>query len=163
MANGIWEDRRENVREDRSRSSGGNPGRGPVISVPQPTTTRWPASRGISGVPPSAGAMPRQSPPSPPGRAEILAAYDDLRERTRTQGDTVALGPAYQETLTRHSALLKTGRGLPRPAGRLRFPAGRTRRYRAQGSRRLRGSPYTGATPPARGHDALRASDQAGG
>ena len=29
------------------------------------TTTRWPASRGISGAPPSAGAMPRRSPPSP--------------------------------------------------------------------------------------------------
>ena len=41
------------------------PRAGPVISVRRPTTTRWPASRGISGVPPSAGAMPRQSPPSP--------------------------------------------------------------------------------------------------
>ena len=64
MANGIWEDRRENVREDRSRSSGETQGE-PVISAPQPTTTRWPASRGISGAPPSAGAMPRRSPPSP--------------------------------------------------------------------------------------------------
>ena len=28
MADGIWEDRRENVREDRSRSPGESPGRG---------------------------------------------------------------------------------------------------------------------------------------
>ena len=41
------------------------------------------------------------------GRQQVLAAYDDLRERTRSQGDAVALGPAYRETLTRHGVLLK--------------------------------------------------------
>ena len=41
------------------------------------------------------------------GREEVLAAYDDLRERTRAEGDSVALGEAFQETLTRHAALLK--------------------------------------------------------
>ena len=41
------------------------------------------------------------------GRREVLASYDDLRERTRAEGDTVALGGAFQETLTRHAVLLK--------------------------------------------------------
>ena len=41
------------------------------------------------------------------GRRQVLAAYDDLRERTRTEGDAVALGGAFRETLIRHGALLK--------------------------------------------------------
>ena len=41
------------------------------------------------------------------GRREILAAYDDLREQTRAEGDAVALSGAYRETLTRHAVLLK--------------------------------------------------------
>ena len=41
------------------------------------------------------------------GRRQVLAAYDDLREGTRTQGDAVALGRAFQETLTHHAILLK--------------------------------------------------------
>ena len=41
------------------------------------------------------------------GRREVLAAWDALRERTRVDGDTVALGAAYRETLARHGTLLK--------------------------------------------------------
>ena len=41
------------------------------------------------------------------GRRQVLATYDDLRERTRAEGDAVALGGAYSETLTRHAVLLK--------------------------------------------------------
>ena len=41
------------------------------------------------------------------GRREILAAYDDLRERARAEGDVVALGGVFRETLTRHGVLLK--------------------------------------------------------
>ena len=41
------------------------------------------------------------------GRRQVLAAYDDLRERTRIEGDAVALGGPFQETLTRHAVLLK--------------------------------------------------------
>ena len=40
-------------------------------------------------------------------RREVLAAYDDLREQTRAEGDAVALSGAYRETLTRHAVLLK--------------------------------------------------------
>ena len=41
------------------------------------------------------------------GRREVLASYDDLRMRTRDEGDAVALGGAFRETLTRHAVLLK--------------------------------------------------------
>ena len=38
---------------------------------------------------------------------EVLAAWDELRERTRDEGDAVALSPAFRETLDRHGALMK--------------------------------------------------------
>ena len=41
------------------------------------------------------------------GRREVLSAYDDLRERTRAEGDAVALGGDFRETLARHAVLLK--------------------------------------------------------
>ena len=40
-------------------------------------------------------------------RGEVMAAWDELRERARDEGDTVALGPAFRETLDRHGALMK--------------------------------------------------------
>ena len=40
-------------------------------------------------------------------RSEVLAAWGQLRERTRAEGGTVALSPAFRETLDRHAALLK--------------------------------------------------------
>ena len=43
-------------------------------------------------------------------RAEVLAAWDALRERTRADGDAVALSPAFRETLDRHGALMKQAR-----------------------------------------------------
>ena len=43
-------------------------------------------------------------------RAEVLAAWDELRERTRAEGDAVALSPAFRETLDRHGALMKQAR-----------------------------------------------------
>ena len=51
------------------------------------------------------------------GRREVLAAYDDLRERTRAVGDAVALGGAFRETLARHGMLLKQAEAFrARPA-----------------------------------------------
>ena len=106
MANGIWEDRRENVREDRSRSSGETQGGAGDIRAAANDNVLARIARDIRRT--AFGWRHAQAVSTfAAGRAEILAAYDDLRERTRTQGDTVALGPAYQETLTRHSALLK--------------------------------------------------------
>ena len=55
-------------------------------------------------------------------RAEVLAAWDELRERTRDEGDTVALSTAFRETLDRHCALMKqvsAFRGRPRTFERL--------------------------------------------
>ena len=40
-------------------------------------------------------------------RAEVLTAWDELRERTRDQGDAVALSPAFRQTFDRHGALMK--------------------------------------------------------
>ena len=41
------------------------------------------------------------------GRQEVVAAWDELRERSRAKGDAVALGDVYRETLDRHAALLR--------------------------------------------------------
>ena len=40
-------------------------------------------------------------------RGEVMAAWDELRARTREEGDAVALSPAFRETLDRHGALMK--------------------------------------------------------
>ena len=40
-------------------------------------------------------------------RSEVLAAWGQLRERTRAEGGTVALSPAFRETLDSHAALLR--------------------------------------------------------
>ena len=106
MADGVWEDQREHVREDNSRSiretreeplearpAANDNALARIARDIRRTAFGWRHAQAVSTF--------------AAGREEILAAYDDLRERTRTQGDTVALGPAYQETLTRHSALLK--------------------------------------------------------
>ena len=59
MADGIWQDNRENVQEERSRSPA-KPGARRVISAQLQTTTPWLASRGMSGALPSAGVTPRR-------------------------------------------------------------------------------------------------------
>ena len=43
-------------------------------------------------------------------RADVIAAWDELREQMRDQGDAVALSPAFRETLDRHGALMKQAR-----------------------------------------------------
>ena len=40
-------------------------------------------------------------------RTRVLSAWDDLRQRTRADGDAVALSPAFRETLDRHGALMR--------------------------------------------------------
>ena len=40
-------------------------------------------------------------------RAAVMAAWDGLRERARSEGEAVALSPAFRETLDRHGALMK--------------------------------------------------------
>ena len=40
-------------------------------------------------------------------RTQVLTEWDELRERTRTEGHAVALSPAFRKTLDRHGALIK--------------------------------------------------------
>ena len=106
MADGVWEERRESIREDRSRSPGEAQGAAGDIRAAandnalariardvRRTSFGWRHARTVAAFADS--------------RSQVLAAYDDLRERTRAEGDAVALGGAYLETLTRHAVLLK--------------------------------------------------------
>ena len=106
MADGVWEDRRESAWEDRSRSPGEARGEAGDIRAAandnalariardvRRTSFGWRHARTVAAFADS--------------RRQVLAAYDDLRERTRIEGDAVALSGAYRETLTRHAVLLK--------------------------------------------------------
>ena len=107
MADDAWEDRQEHiVKEGRHRADG--------IDVQAPDRARAAANdnalvriaRDVQrtafvwrhGAAVDAFAAVRQ---------EVLADWDDLRARTRAEGDAVALGDVYRETLDRHAALLK--------------------------------------------------------
>ena len=106
MADGIWEDRRENVREDRSRSPGKAQGEAGDIRAPANDNALARIARDVRRT--AFGWRHAQTVAAfADGRRQVLAAYDELRERTRTQGDAVALGGAFRETLTRHAMLLK--------------------------------------------------------
>ena len=106
MADGIWQDRRENVREDRSRSAGEGQGEVGDIRAAANDNALARIARDVRRT--VFGWRHAQAVGSfVDGRRQVLAAYDDLRERTRVEGDAVALGGAYQETLTRHAVLLK--------------------------------------------------------
>ena len=97
------------------------------------------------------------------GRRQVLAAYDDLRDRTCTQGDVVALSGAYRETLTRHAVLLKQAaafRARPDDFASLLAQRGGIGRKELDA---FEETPCPCTSAPARGHDAARASDQAGG
>ena len=104
MADGVWEERREGIREDRNRYPGEVQGEdiraaahnNALVLIARDvrrTAFGWRHAQTVAAF--------------ADGRRQVLAAYDDMRERTRSQGDAVALGPAYHETLTRHAVLLK--------------------------------------------------------
>ena len=106
MADGIWEERRENVREDRGRSPGEAQGEAGDIRAAANDNTLARIERDVRRT--AFGWRHAQTVAAfADGRREILAAYDHLRERTRIEGDAVALSGAYRETLTRHAVLLK--------------------------------------------------------
>ena len=106
MAGDIWEERRENVREDRSRSPGEGQGEVGDIRAAANDNALARIARDVRRA--AFGWRHAQAVGSfVDGRRQVLAAYDDLRERTRIEGDAVALGGAFQETLTRHAVLLK--------------------------------------------------------
>ena len=106
MADGIWQDRRENVREAKSRSSGETQGETGKVRAAANDNALARIARDIRRT--AFGWRHAQAVSAfVDGREKVLAAYDDLRERTRTQGDTVALSWAFQETISRHAVLLK--------------------------------------------------------
>ena len=106
MADGVWQDRRESAREDRSRSPGETQGEAGGIHAAANDNTLARIARDVRRT--TFGWRHAQTVSTfVDGRREVLAAYDDLRERTRIEGDAVALSGAYRETLTRHAALQK--------------------------------------------------------
>ena len=106
MADGIWEDRREDVREDRSRSPGEAQGEAGEVRAAANDTALARIARDVRRT--AFGWLHAQTVAAfADGRRHVLAAYDELRERTRIEGDAVALSGAYGETLTRHAVLLK--------------------------------------------------------
>ena len=106
MADGVWKDRREYVREDNSGSIRETQGEPSEVRAAANDNALARIARDIRRT--AFGWRHDQAVSTfAAGHRQVLAAYDDLRERTRTQGDTVALGGAYQETLSRHAALLK--------------------------------------------------------
>ena len=106
MAEGVWEDRRESAWEDRSRSSGETRGETGEVRAAANDNTLARIARDVRRT--AFGWRHAQTVSTfVDGRREVLAAYDDLRERTRIEGDAVALSGAYRETLTRHAVLQK--------------------------------------------------------
>ena len=109
MADGAWQDRREEVRREANQPAGetedGTAGVPKVRTAANDnalariardvrrTAFGWRHARTVAAF--------------ADGRREVLAAWDALRERARDEGDAVALGREFQETLTRHAALLK--------------------------------------------------------
>ena len=106
MADGVWEDRRESAWEDRSRSSGDTRDETGEVRAAANDNALARIARDVRRT--AFGWRHAQTVSTfVDGHRQVLAAYDDLRERTRTQGDAVALSGAYRETLTRHAVLLK--------------------------------------------------------
>ena len=106
MAAGKWENRRENVEEDRSRSAGETQAEAGQGRAAANDNTLARIARDIRRT--AFGWRHAQAVSTfAAGRRQVLAAYDELRERTRAEGDSVALGRAFRETLNRHAVLLK--------------------------------------------------------
>ena len=106
MADGVWENRREHVREDNSRSF--RETRGEPLET-HPVANDNALARIARDIRRTAfGWRHAQTVVSfVDGRRQVLAAYDELRERTRAEGHSVALSGTFRETLTRHAVLLK--------------------------------------------------------
>ena len=106
MSDGVWEERREDVRQDRGRTAGETQDETGTVRAAANDNVLARIARDIRRT--VFGWRHAQTVASfDDGRREVLAAYDDLRERTRAEGDAVALGGTFQETLTRHAVLLK--------------------------------------------------------
>ena len=106
MSDGVWQDHREGVREDRSRFSNETRGETSDIRAAANDNALARIARDVRRT--AFGWRYAQTVSSfVDGRRQVLAAYDDLRERSHIEGDAVALSGAFRETLTRHAVLLK--------------------------------------------------------
>ena len=106
MADGVWENRQENAREAKSRSNGETKSDADDIRAAANDNTLARIARDVRRA--AFGWRHAQAVSTfAAGHTQVLAAYDDLRERTRIEGDAVALSGTYHETLTRHAVLLK--------------------------------------------------------
>ena len=107
MSVGDWEDRREDIHQRRRSARGpqhDGPGEADSLAANdnamariahdiQRTVFAWRHGAAVDAF--------------ATGRQEVVAAWDELRERSRAEGDAVALGDVYRETLDRHAALLR--------------------------------------------------------
>ena len=107
MAVGDWEDRREDIRQ--RRRGGGNPRHDELAEVRSTAANDNALTRIARDVQRTAFAWRHGAAVDAfaAGRQEVLASWDELRERTRADGDAVALGDTYHETLDRHAGLLR--------------------------------------------------------
>ena len=106
MADGVWEERREPVVEGRNRSPGEAQDEAGGIRTAANDNALARIAQDVRRT--AFGWRHAQTVAAfADGREQVLTAYDDLRERTRIEGDAVALSGAYRETLTRHAVLLK--------------------------------------------------------
>ena len=106
MADGTWENQRQNIREVNARSIRETQGESPEARAAANDNALDRIARDIRRA--TFGWRHAQAVSAfTDGREEVLEAYDDLRERTRAEGDTVALSKAYREMLNRHAVLLK--------------------------------------------------------
>ncbi len=128
MADGVWEGRRAETWEDR-RAEAPEDGHHTAGARGQ----RWRRGTGKARAAVNGNAMARIArdirctarrwrhgqavAAFADGHREVLAAYGELRERTRAEGDAAALGTAFRDTLNRHGALLKQAEAFrARPA-----------------------------------------------
>ena len=102
MADGVWEDRRENGGMDRVRSPGEAQGVAGDIRTAANENALVRIARDVRRTA-FGWRHARTVVAFADGRRQVLAAYDDLRERTRSQGDAVALSGTFRDTLTRHA------------------------------------------------------------
>ena len=142
---GEWEDR--DIRErapPRPPAIGlhDDPGRSPFFRGER---QRDGADRATISIGPSSpGATGRRWTPSPPDGRRFWQAWDALREKSRAEGDAVALSDPYRETLDRHAALLKQAepfRARPEAFASLLAERARIGRMRP---RRIRGNCTSG-------------------
>ena len=116
MAGGEWQNRREEVGRDEvrrneigwdaGRSAAGTPERTDTVRTAANDNALARIARDIRRTA-FGWRHARTVAAFADGRREVMAAWDALRERTRVEGDAVALGREFRETLARHAALLK--------------------------------------------------------